>query len=104
MSSDNPCDEESASTLELQEGTPPYEILRFLAENDEQVHTSAEIHEATGIEQGNVDAVLPRLEKRGFVRQEEQCWTIGDDDRLASCTAQVTASSVAITDDYYDEE
>lgn len=103
MTADNPFDEESTSTLELKEGTPAYELLRFLAENDEQVYTSTEIHESTSIEQGNVDAMLPRLEKRGLVRREGQYWRVGDDDRLASYAAQVTASSVAITDDYYDE-
>ena len=104
MTSDNSSNEEPTIPLELQEGTPPYEILQLLAKNDEQVFTQAEIHEAADIESHKVGTVLPRLEKRGLVRQSGGHWQIGEDDRLASYASQRSASSVSITDDYYNGE
>ena len=104
MNSDNPSDEESASPLQLREGTVPYEVLKFLARNDDRVFTVTEIHEATEIEHDSVGSALPRLENRGLVRQEGQSWRIGEDDRLASYASQMFSDSVAIADDYYAEE
>jgi len=97
-------DEESAAVLGLQEGTQPYRILQYLAENDDQAFTQTEIHEATGIKRGSVGAALSRLEDRSLVRHRGRYWAIGEDDRLASYTAQTQASSASTTDDYYDEE
>jgi DNA-binding MarR family transcriptional regulator len=56
-----------ADALDLQEGTQPYRILLFLAENSEQAFTQTEIHEATEIKRGSVGAALSRLEDRGAV-------------------------------------
>lgn len=97
-------DESPPDALDLQEGTQPYRILRFLAEHDDQAFTQTELHEATGIARGSVGAVLSRLEDRGLVRHKGRYWAIGDDDRLASYAAQTSASSVSTTDNYYGEE
>ncbi|MDY6819496.1 MAG: helix-turn-helix domain-containing protein [Halobacteriales archaeon] len=96
-------EEEPPNVLDLQEGTQPYQILRFLAENDDQAFTQTEIHEATDIKRGSVGAALSRLEDRGLVRHKGRYWAIGEDDHLASYAAQMHASSTATTDDYYDE-
>ena len=104
MNSDNLSDEESTSPLQMREGTMPYEVLKFLARNDDQVFTATEIHEATGIEFDSLDTVLPQLEERGLVRREGQNWRIGEDDRLASYASEMASDSVAIDDDYYAEE
>ena len=97
-------DEESTEVLDIQEDTQPYRILQFLAEHDDKAFTQTEIHEATEIKRGSVGAVLSRLEDRGLVRHRGRYWAIGEDDRLASYAAQVKASSVSSTDDYYGEE
>lgn len=97
-------DEESTEVLDIQEDTQPYRILQFLAEHDDKAFTQTEIHEATEIKRGSVGAVLSRLEDRGLVRHRGRYWAIGEDDRLASYAAQVKASSVSSTDDYYSEE
>jgi DNA-binding MarR family transcriptional regulator len=59
-------DEEPADVLDLQEGTQPYRILQFLAENSDRAFTQTEIHEATGITRGSVGSALSRLEDRGL--------------------------------------
>jgi len=97
-------EEEPAEALDLQEGTQPYRVLAFLAENDDQAFTQTEIHEATGIKRGSVGAVLSRLEDRGLVRHRGRYWAVGEDDRLASYAAQTHASSASTGDDYYGEE
>lgn len=97
-------DEDPGDVLDLEEGTQPYRILRFLAENDDQAFTQTEIHEATGIKRGSVGAVLSRLEDRGLVRHRGRYWAIAEDDRLASYAAQTQASSASTDDDYYGEE
>ena len=97
-------DEESTEVLDIQEDTQPYRILQFLAEHDDKAFTQTEVHEATEIKRGSVGAVLSRLEDRGLVRHRGRYWAIGEDDRLASYAAQVKASSVSSTDDYYSEE
>ena len=97
-------DEEPTEVLDIQEDTQPYRILQFLAEHDDKAFTQTEIHEATEIKRGSVGAVLSRLEDRGLVRHRGRYWAIGEDDRLASYAAQVKASSVSSTDDYYSEE
>ena len=97
-------DEEPADALDLQEGTQPYRILQFLAENSEQAFTQTEIHEATDIKRGSVGAVLSRLEDRGLVRHRGRYWAVAEDDRLASYAAQANADSASTTDDYYGDE
>ena len=97
-------DEEPTEVLDLQEGTQPYRVLRFLAEHNEQAFTQTEIHEATDIKRGSVGAVLSRLEDRGLVRHRGRYWAIGTDDRLASYAAQTQAGSESTTDDYYGPE
>lgn len=94
-------DEGPADVLDLEDGTQPYRILQFLAENSEQAFTQTEIHESTGIKRGSVGAVLSRLEDRALVRHRGRYWAIADDDRLASYAAQTQASSASTTDDYY---
>lgn len=96
-------DEEPVEVLHLQEGTQPYQILQFLAENDDKAFTQSEIHEATGIKRGSVGAALSRLEDRSLVRHCGRYWAIAEDDRLASFVAQTHASSSSTTDDYYGE-
>ena len=88
----------------MREGTHPYTIIQFLAENSEQAFTQTEIHEATGIKRGSVGAPLSRLEDRSLVRHRGRYWAIGEDDRLASYATQTNASSASTTDDYYGEE
>jgi len=90
--------------LDVQEGTQPYRILRFLAEHDDYAFTQSEIHEETGIKRGSVGAVLSRLEERGLVRNRGRYWAIGEDDRLASYAAQTRSSSASTTDDYSEEK
>lgn len=97
-------DEEPTEILDLQEGTHPYRILRFLAENSELAFTQTEIHEATDIKRGSVGSALSRLEDRGLVRHRGRYWGIAEDDRLASYAAQTQASSASTTDDYYSDE
>lgn len=97
-------DDESEAALDLQAGTQPSRIVRFLAKNDEQAFTQTEIHEATGIKRGSVGAALSRLEERGLVRHRGRYWAIAEDERLASYAAQTEASSASTTDDYYEEE
>lgn len=97
-------DEEPADVLDIQEGTQPYRVLRFLATNSEQAFTQTEIHEATGIKRGSVGAVLSRLDDRGLVRHRGRYWAVAEDDRLASYAAQTQASSGSITDDYDGEK
>ncbi|WP_254840931.1 MarR family transcriptional regulator [Natronomonas marina] len=97
-------DEDPPDALDFQEGSQPYRVLQFLAENDEQAFTQTELHEATGIKRGSVGAVLSRLEDRGLVRHKGRYWAIGIDDRLASYAAQTKASSDSMSDDYYGEE
>ncbi|EMA44442.1 MarR family transcriptional regulator [Halococcus saccharolyticus] len=97
-------DEEATAVLELQEGTQPYRVLRFLAENDDSAFTQTEIHEALDIKRGSVGAVLSRLEDRGLVRHRGRYWAVAEDDRLASYAAQSGSSSASTTDDYYDED
>lgn len=97
-------DEGPADILDLQEGTQPYHILQFLAENNEEAFTQTEIHEATDIKRGSVGGTLSRLEERGLVRHRGRYWAIAEDDRLASYAAQTQASSDSTTDDYYGEE
>jgi DNA-binding IclR family transcriptional regulator len=97
-------DDDPPEVLNVQEGTQPYRILRFLAEHDEYAFTQSEIHEETGIKLGSVGAVLSRLEERGLVRHRGRYWAIGEDDRLASYAAQTQSSSVSTTDDYFGEE
>ncbi|QZP39203.1 MarR family transcriptional regulator [Halobaculum magnesiiphilum] len=94
-------DEDPADVLDLQEGTQPYRILHFLTENSEQAFTQTEIHETTDIKRGSVGAALSRLEGRGLVRHRGRYWAIAQDDRLASYAAQMNASSVSPSDDYY---
>jgi len=96
-------DEEPADVLDLQEGTQPYRILRFLAENGDQAFTQTEIHEATDIKRGSVGAALSRLGDRGLVRHRGRYWAIAADDRLASYAAQIQSSSESTSDDYYEE-
>jgi predicted transcriptional regulator of viral defense system len=95
--------EEPEDVLDLKEGTQPYRILQFLAENSEQASTQTEVHEATDIKRGSVGAALSRLEDRGLVRHRGRYWAIAEDDRLDSYAAQTQASSVSTTDDYYGE-
>lgn len=90
--------------LDLQEGTQPARILRFLVTNDDKAFTQTEIHDATDITRGSVGAVLSRLEDRGLVRHRGRYWAIAEDDRIASYAAQRRASSALTTDDYYGEE
>jgi predicted transcriptional regulator of viral defense system len=97
-------DAEPADVLDIQEGTQPYRVLQFLADNSEQAFTQTEVHEATGIKRGSVGAVLSRLDDRGLVRHRGRYWAVAEDDRLASYAAQTQASSGSITDDYYGEE
>lgn len=97
-------DEEPADALDLNEGTQPYRILQFLAENNDQAFTQTEIHEATDIKRGSVGAVLSRLEDRSLVRHRGRYWAIAADDRLASYAAQRGASSASTDDDYYGED
>lgn len=97
-------DDEPAEVLELKEGTHPYRILRFLAENSDKAFTQTEIHEATNIKRGSVGATLSRLDDRGLVRHRGRYWAIAEDDRLASYAAQIQARSTSTTDDYYTEE
>lgn len=96
-------DEDPIGTLGLEEGTQPYRILQFLAENSDQAFTQTEIHDSTGIKRGSVGSVLSRLEDRSLVRHRGRYWAIADDDRLASYAAQTQASSASTTDDYYGE-
>jgi len=97
-------DEEPAAVLDLQAGTQPHRILRFLAENGDRAFTQTEIHEATDIKRGSVGAALSRLADRGLVRHRGRYWAIAEDDRLASYAAQLGASSASTTDDYYGGE
>jgi len=97
-------DEEPAGALDLKEGTQPYRILQFLAENNDQAFTQTEIHEATTIKRGSVGAVLSRLEDRGLVRHRGRYWAIAADDRLTSYAAQRGASSASTDDNYYGED
>lgn len=97
-------DDEPADVLDIEEGTQPYRILRFLAVNDDKAFTQTELHEETGIKRGSVGAVLSRLEDRGLVRHRGRYWAIAEDDRLASYAAQTRASSESVSDDYYGEE
>ncbi|RJX49323.1 MarR family transcriptional regulator [Halonotius pteroides] len=97
-------DEKPTDVLDIQDGTQPHQVLRFLATNSEQAFTQTEIHEATGIKRGSVGAVLSRLDDRGLVRHRGRYWALGEDDRLASYAAQTQASSASTTDDYYREE
>ncbi|WP_225935455.1 MarR family transcriptional regulator [Halobaculum magnesiiphilum] len=90
--------------LDLQEGTQPYRILQFLAENSEQAFTQTEVHDATIIKRGSVGAALSRLEDRGLVRHRGRYWAIAEDDRLASFAVQMNARSASTTDDYYGDE
>ena len=97
-------DEEPADVLDIQEGTQPYRVLRFLATNSEQAFTQTEIHEATGIKRGSVGAVLSRLDDRGLARHRGRYWAVAEDDRLASYAAQTGASSASTADDYDGEK
>lgn len=97
-------DDEPEEILDLQEGTQPYRIIQFLAENHDKAFTQIEIHTETDINRGSVGAVLSRLEDRGLVRHRGRYWAIGEDDRLASYAAQTRASSASTTDDYYSSE
>jgi DNA-binding IclR family transcriptional regulator len=97
-------DEAPPELFDLQAGTQPYRLLRFLAEHDEQAFTQTELHEATGIKRGSVGAALSRLEDRGLVRHRGRYWAIAEDDRLAAYAAQTGASSASTTDDYFGEE
>lgn len=97
-------EEGPAEALDLQPGTQPYRVLRFLAEHDDQAFTQTEIHGASGIERGSVGAVLSRLDDRGLVRHRGRYWAVGEDDRLAAYAAQTHASSASTDDDYYGEE
>lgn len=90
--------------LSIKEGTQPYDILKFLAENAEQAYTQTEIAEEMGINQGSVGAVLSRLEDRDLVRHKGRYWAIAEDNRLAAFAAQHQASSTSTTDDYYGGE
>lgn len=93
---------ESTNTLEFGEGTQPRRILRFLADNSDAAFTQSEIHKETGIKCGSVGGVLSRLEPRGLVRHRGRYWMIGEDDRLAAYSAQKSASSASVTDDYFE--
>ena len=93
-----------SDVLDIQEGTQPYRILRFLAEHSDEAFTQTEVHEATGINRGSVGSVLSRLEDRSLVRHRGRYWAIAEDDRLASYATQYAASSASTTDDYYGEE
>ncbi|GAA0219065.1 helix-turn-helix transcriptional regulator [Halobaculum roseum] len=97
-------EDDPPDVLDIQEGTQPYRILQFLAENSEQAFTQTEIHEATDINRGSVGAALSRLEDRGLVRHRGRYWAIAEDDRLASYAAQMNASSVSTTDDSYGDK
>lgn len=97
-------DEDPADALDLEEGTQPYRVLQFLAENSDQAFTQTEIHESTEIKRGSVGAVLSRLKDRSLVRHRGRYWAIAEDDRLASYAAQTQASSASTADDYYGEE
>lgn len=97
-------DDEPADVLSLSKGTQPYQILQFLAENDDKAFTQTEIHEATSIKRGSVGSALSRLDDRGLVRHRGRYWAIAEDDRLASFAAQTHANSVSTTDDYYGDD
>lgn len=94
-------DEKPEDIFSLQEGSQPYRILEFLAENDDKAFTQTEIAERTGIKRGSVGAALSRLDDRGLVRHKGRYWAIAEDDRLASYAAQQGASSASTRDDYY---
>lgn len=94
---------EPEDALDIKVGTQPHSVLTFLATNDGQAFTQAEIHDGTGIPRGSVGVVLSRLEDRGLVRHRGRYWAIGEDDRLASYAAQQAASSESTTDDYYND-
>ena len=96
-------EDEPEDVLDIKQGTQPHLILAFLAANDEQAFTQAEIYEATDIPRGSVGVVLSRLEERGLVRHRGRYWAIAADERLASFAAQQAASSSSTTDDYYGE-
>lgn len=96
--------EEPSEVLDIAEGTQPYRILQFLAENDDKAFTQTEIHDATDIKRGSVGAVLSRLADRGLVRHRGRYWAVAEDDRLASYAAQTRTSSASTNDDYYGEE
>jgi hypothetical protein len=93
---------EPTGTLEFGEGTQPRRILRFLAENPDTAFTQTGIHEATGIKRGSVGRVLSRLESRGLVCHRGRYWMIAEDDHLAAYSAQKSASSASVTDDYFE--
>ena len=104
MPTENGPFEELAENFKIDDGTPPDQILRFLAENADQAFSQTEIHRLTGVERDSVDTALAHLQSRGLVNCEGNNWTIGDDDRLASYAAQMSASSVSVSDDYYGEK
>jgi len=93
-------DAEPPGVLDLEAGTQPSRILRFLATNSQQAFSQTEIHGATEIKRGSVGAVLSHLEDRGLVRHRGRYWAVAGDDRLASYAAQSGASSASTTDDY----
>ena len=83
-------------------GNQPRRILRFLADNPDTAFTQTEIHEETDIKRGSVGGVLSRLESCGLVRHRGRYWMIAADDRLVAYSAQKSASSASVTDDYFE--
>lgn len=96
-------EDEPADVLELQEGTNPHRILRFLAENSDRAFTQTEIHEETDVKRGSVGTVLSRLEERGLVRHRGRYWAIGEDDRLAAFAGALHGTAAA-RDRFGDED
>jgi len=99
----NQFESEPEDILDINQGTQPHAILRFLASNDDQAFTQTEIQEATDIPRGSVGVVLSQLEERGLVRHRGRYWAISEDERLVSYAAQQAASSASTSDEYYGE-
>jgi hypothetical protein len=67
-------------------------VLSFLAANDGQAFTPAELREATGVARGSIGVVLSRLEDRGLVRHRGEYWAVGEAEAV---DRELTASRTA---------
>jgi transcription initiation factor IIE alpha subunit len=95
---------QSEEVLNIDEGTQAFRVIEFLVSNSGKAFTPSEISKATEIPSSSIGAVLSRLEDQGLVRHKGKYWAIEEDDKLASFTAMVEASSSSVEDDYFGEE
>lgn len=76
----------------------PEAVVAFLAANDENAYTRAEIAEAIDADPNPVGTALSRLKDRDLVRHKGDYWAITDDRQRLRDAYDLHAATEALTD------